>query len=85
MRHWLKGANALRVTKARPRSAGGAGYRGHALAFPVSCCALVGRRFGGSAHRGEREHALLLPHLTSRGVQVLVVRKSHDWPRTHPR
>src|SRR4029077_19239705 len=49
------------------RDAGG--LQGAALAFPVRCCALVGRF---ADPRIAESVSTLLPHLASRGVQVLV-------------
>src|SRR2546423_15022573 len=43
--------------------------QGAALAFPVRCCALVGRF---ADPRIAESVSTLLPHLASRGVQVLV-------------
>src|SRR5207237_5819731 len=45
------------------------GLQGVALAFPVRCCALVGRFAEPGLAAGV---STLLPHLASRGVQVLV-------------
>jgi len=50
-----------------------AGLQGAALAFPVRCCALVGRF---ADPRIAESVSTLLPHLTSRGVQVLVSEKA---------
>jgi len=46
-----------------------AALQGAALAFPVRCCALVGRF---ADPRIAESVSTLLPHLASRGVQVLV-------------
>src|SRR4029077_6062072 len=53
------------------RDAGG--LQGAALAFPVRCCALVGRF---ADPRIAESVSTLLPHLASRGVQVLVSEKA---------
>src|SRR5579864_1658367 len=57
-----------RATKAPPRDAGGVLLRRRRMAIPVRTCALVGRYT--DARVAETVHALL-PHLKSRGVQVL--------------
>src|SRR5256885_5485314 len=55
------------VLKRPARDAGR--LQGAALAFPVRCCALVGRF---ADPRIAESVSTLLPHLASRGVQVLV-------------
>src|SRR5258705_9220014 len=55
-----------------PRDAGGL-RQGLPLAFPVRCCALVGRF---ADPRIAESVSTLLPHLASRGVQVLVSEKA---------
>ena len=50
-----------------------AALQGAALAFPVRCCALVGRF---ADPRIAESVSTLLPHLASRGVQVLVSEKA---------
>src|SRR5205814_1384532 len=69
LRHWLEGAPACYKGPPAMRAA----LQGAALAFPVRCCALVGRF---ADPRIAESVSTLLPHLASRGVQVLVSEKA---------
>src|SRR5580700_4336048 len=66
LRHWPAGPGAC--YKDAPRAACGVKSRAR-MAFPVRTCALVGRF---SDPRIAESVGTLLPHLASRGVQVLV-------------
>src|ERR1700733_10690547 len=75
-RHWLPAHRACYKGRKMPRGRGvGAVKRGlGSMAFPVRTCALVGRF---ADPRIAESVGALLPHLASRGVQVLV---SQDAP-----